>query len=80
MLPIAVCQLKNIYLTHRHREQAPSHSLTELGLDDRSHALRGNAAPDALRPAFSAIEFPTFGRIQHVRLGRLSGRLLVILI
>ncbi|MGE1157111.1 hypothetical protein, partial [Pseudomonas kitaguniensis] len=71
---------------HRHREQAPSHSLNAfclgdwVGLDDRSHALRGNAASDALRLAFSAIESPTFDRIQHVRLGRLSGRLFLIVI
>ncbi len=26
MLPIAVCQLKNIYLTQRYREQARSHT------------------------------------------------------
>ncbi|WP_206670188.1 hypothetical protein, partial [Pseudomonas kitaguniensis] len=32
MLAIAVCQLKNIYLTHRYREQAPSHSLVFINL------------------------------------------------
>ncbi|AZF16733.1 hypothetical protein C4J92_3252 [Pseudomonas sp. R3-18-08] len=25
LLPIAVCQAANLYLTHRYREQAPSH-------------------------------------------------------
>ncbi|RMP60518.1 hypothetical protein ALQ18_01891 [Pseudomonas marginalis pv. marginalis] len=32
LLAIAVGQLKNTYLTHRNREQARSHSLTEFGL------------------------------------------------
>ncbi|AUO20516.1 hypothetical protein C0058_00350 [Pseudomonas sp. NC02] len=42
-----VSQQKMYRLNHRLREQARSH----IGLD-RSHALRGNAALDALRPLF----------------------------
>jgi hypothetical protein len=59
LLANAVDQLKVYQLTLRLREQARSHILpcplwmpAVVGLMARSHALRGNAALDALRPTF----------------------------
>jgi hypothetical protein len=36
LLPIAVVQLQLCWLTYRHREQAPSHSLISIDQTDRS--------------------------------------------